>query len=235
MELDIIIGLVISICIYVIGVFLHVKIIQISRKDKEMTWRLDLAYSCLVIAHHGHCVVMEGITYIVDDLHTYTGEWFCYCSKVATYYGNLFTTSHSLVISILKYVIIVHWMKSRNWGHEKIKRAFFWIHLVYPLVMILINLILKPDYFQIYDAYARIDRCLGDPKNNWGTNSNRTQIKAHSICQTFATPLHEDYLAYTVYITKTSICWGQIITVYLIGLNVFEIIMYCKIFSFMQR
>ena len=235
MDVNIIIASVIMVCIYIIGVYLHVKVIKISRKDKEMTWKFDLINSCLMIVHHGHCVIMEIITNIIEDLHLYTGEWLCYASKVLTYCGIYYTTELSMTISLLKYVIIVQWKKSRNVGQEKVKRIFFWIYLLYPFIMILIHLIIKPNFFWVHDGYARIDRCLGDPKNNWGPDSNRTQIKVHTICQTLVVPSQEYYFAYSVYILKRSICWGQVIVSYGVTWNIWEVIIYCRIFGFMRR
>ena len=226
---------IITLCIYLTGLFFHVKIIKISKKDKEMTWKLDLSNSCLLLVHHGHCIIMDIITYSIQDIHTYTGNWFCYTSKVIMFYGNLYTVGHSMIISILKYILIVHWQRVRSFGQEKMKTLFFWINLFYPWFMITIHLIIKPDFFLIYDGYQRIDMCLGDPNNNWGPNTNRTQIKIHSVCKILVQPPYDNYFAYTIYILRIGTCWTQVVFEYLVLWNVFEILVYCRIFAFMRR
>ena len=231
----IIISMLFSILVYLTGIYFHLKVIKISKKEKDMTWKLDVTNSCLLLTHHGHCVAMECITYIIHDLHHYTGEWFCYTSKVFNFYGNLYTTGHSLIVSTLKYILIVHWKRVRSFGQEQVKEIFFWINFIYAAIMILFHLIIRPDFFVIYDGYARVDRCLGDPKNNWGPDSNRTQVKLHTICTLFIEPSHEDYLAYTIYVLKIFGCWMEFIFEYLVNWNVFEIVMYWRIFSFMRR
>ena len=240
MDMDIIISMIMIICIHCVGMYLHIKIIKISRKEKQMTWKLDITNSCMLMAHHTHCVFMDGISYIVQDLYKYTGEWFCYTSKAVMYYGNLYTVTHSMIVSMLKYIIIIHWKKARNMGHEKIQKIFFWINLLYPGIQILLHLILIPDFFVAYDllnGQARINRCLGDPNNVMGTTSNGTQMLMDNInyCQHIHEPSHEYYFAYALHVLKSIICWVQVIALFMISWNFVEMLIYCKIFSFMRR
>ena len=232
---NIIIQIIITICIYLTGIYFHVKVIKISKKDKEMTWKLDLTNSYLVLAHHGHCVIMDTITYIIQDLHNYTGKWFCYTSNAFNLYGNFYTGAHSMIVSLLKYILIVHWKRARGFGQEKVKTLFFWINILYASGMICIHLFIRPDFFVIYEGFARVDRCLGDPNNNWGTNSTGTQIKVHTICKMLVEPPPEDHFAYTIYILRNCVCWPQVVFEYLVTWNVFEMIVYYRIFSFMSR
>ena len=101
--------------------------------------------------------------------------------------------------------------------------------------MVLIFVLIKPNFYIIYDAYARIDRCLGDPHNNWGDDSNRTQIKAHTVCKMFVAPERDDYLAFAHYIIRNGYCWVHNICIMLVAWNFVELISYHQIFSFMRK
>ena len=237
-DLSIGIPMIIIICMHCVGIYLHVKIIKISRTDKQITWKLNITNSCMLMALHTHCIFMEGITYIVPDLYIYTGEWLCYTSKAVMYYGTVYAAAHSMIVSMLKYILIVQWQKARNMGHEKIQEIFFWINLLYPALQILIFLMLIPDFFVKdfpFSSYARIHRCLGDSENILGPNRNKTKIKMHNLCQEFYEPLHEYDFAYAISIVKSSICWIQLIAFYMISLNFLEMLIYCRIFSFVRR
>jgi hypothetical protein len=231
----IIIQIIITICLYLTGLYYHAKVIKVSKKDKEMTWKLDLTNSCFLIAHHGNCVIMGTITYIIQDLHTYTGEWFCYTSKALNFYGNFYTGAHSMIVSLLKYILIVHWKRSRDFGKDKVKTSFFWINIFFAGVMICIHLFIRPDLFVISNGYARIDRCLGDPNNNWSTNSTRNKMFMNTVCETLVAPSHDDYFAYAIYILRNCICYPQVVFEYIMMFNVLEIVVYCRIFAFMRR
>ena len=219
--------------VYFIGVYLHGRIIQVSRKEKFVTWKLDVTNSIVLIAHYMHKLLMYGITYVIADLYTYTGGWFCYASKVLAYYGNLYTAGHSAIVSILKYVIIVYWRKARDFGNDNVKNIFFVLNFLHPALTILLHLIIVPDFFWAYDSFQHFDRCLGDPKGNWVLQTNRSQTKLHSLCH-FDAPLDENYIQYTIYILRSSVCWIQFCTLYAISWNLFEIFFYCRIFIFMH-
>ena len=235
MVLELIVTETIVVCIFIIGWYLHLKIIRLSFKEKEMTWKLDATNSCLVLFHYTHVIFMDIITFIIPNLSLNVGKWFCYLSKVVMHYGNLYVVSHSMIVSLLKFTLIVHWRWAREFGNERIKEIMFWVNICHALVDMLFRVIIKPDFYLIYDAYHRIDRCLGDPNNNWGKDSNRTQIKAHTICTLLVEPKHEDYIAYTFYVIRSCACWFQIVVSYLLLWNFFEIINYCRIFSFMRK
>ena len=236
MELDVIITETIVVCIWIIGWYFHLKIIRISLKEKEMTWKLDVTNSCLILFHYTHVIFMDIITFIIPNLHFYLGKWFCYGSKVVMHYGNYYVVNHSMIVSLLKLILIVHWQRAREFGNDRIKEIMFWLNFCYPGVIVLTHVIIKPDFYLIYDAYDRIDRCLGDPNNNWGIDSNRTQIKAHTICTMFVKPNLDEYFAYTFYVIRTSVCWIHIaVGSYFSAINIIEAVIYCRIFSFMRK
>ena len=220
--------------IYCVGIYQHSKIIKVCQKEKEMTWKLDITNSILLLVHFGHKLLLHGVTFLVPDLSIYTGDWLCYVSKFITYYLSLYTTTHSFVVSILKYVLIVHWRTSQDIGKDKIKDSFFYINFLHPILMISLHLILRPDFFYVYDGYAQIDRCLGDPNNHWNENIYRPQTKLHNICS-FPSQSNELDAEFMLQITKWGACWIQVIILYLISFNIFEIIVYFRVFWCMRR
>ena len=223
-----------AVSIYIIGVYLHIKIMFISKHDKDLTWRLDITNSPLLMFHYSHKIFMIGITYLIEELYVYTGVWFCYSSKVVTHYLGLYMSGHSLIVAIMKYVWNVQWRKVRSIGNEKIKTFFFFVNFLHPMCTISFWLITRPDFFVAWDAFSQIDRCLGDPKGNWDPESNRTQTKLHNLCN-FKPPNDKHHFEYFIYICRTGCCWLQIVVHYLIIWNVFEIIFYCSTFWFMRR
>ena len=227
-----------GIFILAVGVYLSVKIIKTSYKEKSNTWKLDISNSVVVIAHHTHCLLMEFITYCVPDLYIHTGEWFCYSSKVLTHYFNIYTTQFSLITGIMKYVIILHWRKVSDIGDEKVKNVFFVVNLFHPVLQIILWLMIEPNFFYESDSHARIDRCLGDPKNNWGPDdlpTNRTQNKLHVICNNLLNRPLDDYFEYTVQYGRFVVCWLQCIFLYFSFWNILDVLVYLRIFIFMRR
>ena len=62
--------------------------------------------------------------YVIENVHTYTGSWFCYTSKALTLIGNANCSGHTFIIAIMKYVMIVLHEKMRFIEKEKAQRIF---------------------------------------------------------------------------------------------------------------
>ena len=229
----------VSICFYLIGAYFHLRIIKISKKDKELTWKLDAMNSIIILLMQFNNLSVQILTYGVTNLYIYTGEWFCYASKVIAFYSNLYVVGHSLIISILKYIMIVHWENVRNWGNSKFVTVCSGIDVFHPILTILIWLSIRPDFFWAYDGMAQIDRCLGDPKDMWNSAydellSNKSLAKIHNLCQ-FAGETQSSNLELVIHVFKTFLCWTIVAWEYLAAFNILEIFAYCLTFRYISR
>lgn len=223
--------LLVVICLYVIGLFLHAKIIIISKREKDMTWKLDVTNSVILIIHYTYAILMHTGTYIIQDLHTHTGKWFCHVSHAITYYGILYSVGHSLIISMMKYILIVYDEKIRDFGKDKVKEIFFWANLLHPIIWTALHLILKPDF----DGFTPINRCLGNTQNNLRQGNNTSSIIDRFFLGDFYEPPHQNSSEYAIYIFKQVLSVLYTTSSYLMVINFFDMVLYCKIFSYMRR
>ena len=230
---------VVALLIYFVGIYFHVKIIQVSKKDKDLTWKIDIANSIMMLFIFLQSIFMHLITYIISDLHMYLGEWFCYVFKVIAFYSDFYLFGHAFFISLTKYTVIVYWQKAREWGNEKVAMVYFWINIIHPFISIIIWLCIRPDFFWAYDGKKHIDRCLGDPKDLWVESfeklmENKSLTNHHQLCQMAASP-NQDYIRYIIHIVRTCSCWLHVGYHYGTITNLLEMAVYCRIFVFMRR
>ena len=223
--------------VYLAGIYTYSKMIKISIKDKDMSWQLDIIFSCARVFLNTLNFVLFTVTYLEPNLHLYTGQWFCYASKLVSHYCNLIITAHTLIVAILKYVVIIYWQRAREIGHDKIKKLFsFIIALFYPISMFMIHFAVRPDFLWAYDGYKQVDMCLGDPKRNWEEGTNQTQTKIHGLCSDIGGKTSDNYFIYFfAYIFRTGVCWIQVVFIYVAFWNLLDAIVYFKIFSAMKR
>ena len=225
----------VAICVYGIGFYSHTKIIKISIKEKDMTWKLDITNSLILIFYYGFSLFMKFLTLVVQDLHTHTGRWICYVSRGISYCGIVYISAHTLVVAIMKYIMIVYWDRVMVFGKDKIKQFFFLINFLNPLIMILLLFIVRPDFLVVWDGTSQeIDRCLGDPKNNLDHERNHSLTKFHTLCE-LEQPPTENYLEYSGYLARSGICWVHLVTFYVVKTNVLEVLFYTLIFNFMCK
>ena len=221
---------VLVVFVYVIGIYLHSRVMLVCKKEQEMTWKLDILNSCVVLINYGHVIIMYSLTYLVADLHTFTGNWFCYISKALTLYGNTQVISHSYIISLMKYVMIVYQQKVTAFGKSSIKAVFFWFHLLYPVYLNGMVTVARPDYIVAYDSINQANRCLG--KTDVYKNENATRL--FHLCMNIPEPHQKLSLEYAVYYGRKSICWFHVILFFLNYMNILEIFIYYQIFTYMK-
>ena len=224
-----------ALSIFVTGLFFTTKVICVSKKDRDVTWQLDMTNSIILMFHYGHVMLMHGVTMLVKDLYTYTGTWFCYASKTATLLGNAHATGHSFVISVMKYVIIVKYKKVLKFGREKVQRIFFWLNIVYPIYVIMTFNILRPDFLLVSDSISQANRCLGKPDLVSSQNISRPAAKLHDMCITIVVPSYKVSVEYCVYLMRAFICWIHVVFLYCNVWNIIEFFIYYVIFKFMYR
>ena len=225
---------VLVVFLYLIGVNIHSKVISASKQDKQVTWKLDVTNSFILIFYYANNIVMNGLTILVNDLYLYTGPWFCYAYKFLSIYCNAYATGHSLIIALMKYVIIVKYVRVRKSGEENVKRIFFWTNLIYPAYIIGMFTLARPDFLIAYDGVSPANRCLGKSDIISSQNSNQSATKLHNICE-LAAPLNKISFEYMIYGGRTTICWLHIVIGYSNCWNVLEFFIYCAIFKFMRR
>jgi hypothetical protein len=225
---------VLAVFVYGIGAFFHWKVIKVSNRDKQMTWKTDVFNSVMLISHYAHVILMHGVTLLVKDLYIYTGSWFCYASKALVVYGNAHVTGHSFIIAIMKYVAIVQHEKVRNIGEEKAKNILFWINIIYPAYVVGMFNVVRPDFFFAYDGISQANRCLGKSDMISSQDNNKTATKLHNLCE-ISPPLNQTSLVYGIYIVRKATCWLHVSILYFNLWNVLEFFLYCIIFDFMRR
>ena len=220
---------------YGAGIYFHSKVIRVSLKDKDMSWQLDIIYSCVKVFVNTFAYFLYAVTYITPNLSHFTGRWFCYASKLILHYNYVILAYYTLMVAILKYVVIVHWQWARGIGHDKIKRLFSIIlSFCIPTINILIFFAVRPDFLWAYDVNKQVDLCLGDPKENWVEGTNQTQTKMHTLCAKIE-PSTDDSIHYYLSHIRKGICWFQVIFTYLSLWNLLDCAVYIKIFSAMKR
>ena len=224
-----------ALSIFVTGLFFHSKVVCVSKKDRDVTWQLDMTNSVILVFHYGHVMIMYGVTFLIKDLYTYTGIWFCYASKTITLLGNAHSTGHSFVISVMKYVIIVQYEKVLKFGREKVQRIFFWLNIFYPIYVIITFNILRPDFLLVHDGISQANRCLGKPDLVSSQNISRPAAKLHDMCITIVVPSYKVSVEYCIYLMRAFICWIHIVFLYCNVWNVIEFFIYYVIFKFMYR
>ena len=116
--------------IFIIGVFLQVKIIAALKRDQAMAWEMNLAHSIVMIVHWSLKLIAEFVYYIQPTFHELLGNWFYYLLIAVRSFGIFVMLFHSLYISIHKYIFIIHNETVNRIGDRKTKGRLLWTYLI---------------------------------------------------------------------------------------------------------
>ena len=229
----VVILIVIMVIVYLIGIYLHTRIITISKKDKAITWKLDILNSISVLFYFNLAFVMFIVTYLKValeiDLCGYTAAWICYVVKWILFMGRIYITSHSLIISLMKYCIVVCQEKVRVVGKRKVENLFLFLDILYPTMVFGTLRLIKKDNTFASDPYQEE---FFHQKSI--TNTNETIVKLFDAC-IFDEAFDEISIPYIFYTVRTIVCWILSISIFLNSINVLEVFFYYMIFRHMNR
>ena len=83
---------------------------------------MHISHSIVITFYYGLQVPFQAITYFVPHLSSHIGSWICYIAAFNSFYGFQELTAHSLWIALEKYILIVHHLKARVFGEDKIEK-----------------------------------------------------------------------------------------------------------------
>ena len=219
--------------LFSIGLYLQIKIVIVSIQEKDVTWKIDVCHSVVMIAYFSFRILFEVSTYLVPSLHQYTGKWLCHFALFVEVFCGLSLVCHSLVVATYKYIFIVHQDLIRVVGVYKASLISFWTSLCFPAVLA-VSTMLRPSLPPI----ASITKCLGNGKVHWITENNRSE----SVMKTLFFCGFDDYanentsgFSHFMDVINISGCFLTSALYLAIMANVMKIFFYQRIFAFMKR
>ena len=234
-DLDYLIVSIISCSLlFLIGLYLQIKIIMVSKRDKDVTWKLDSCHSIVMIVFYSHRIIFEIINHWIPSLHEYTGNWFCHFGLFMNLFGAISLVSHSLTISMYKYVYIVHNKVVLTIGVDKAGWISFWLGLLFPSTMA-VSFMARP----ATPSYSCVYNCLGKEahKSTKVNESSVEKIGMFLFCGFADYDSHDSYGSFDRFMDITNItgCFITSTMVLIIVSNVLEVFIYLRIFSFIRR
>ena len=231
-ELTVIIITMSLVLIYLVGLYLQIKIIMIAKHDKDTTWKIDISHSIVMIIYYAFIISIETTTHVIPNLSHFTGSWFCYFTLYLKLYGLISITVHSLYVSIHKYIFIVYQDKVNNFGKEKARQISFWIYILHPAVFA-ITWMVRPHY----RAIASINRCHGLQSQEDSKEANETIGGLAQRLFFCGLGNYDGYNSfdYFIYLANQFYCFLQTVVILIVAGNIIEIFIYKKIFHWMKR
>ena len=223
--------------IFIIGVFLQVKVIAVVKRDQAMAWEIHFVHSVVMILHFSLVAIIEAVNYAQIMFNHYSLFHYPIFRFVVLFvkcFGISEMRFHSLYISIYKYISILHRETVIRIGDQRTKKLLLWTYIT-GLIAWTLSYVVRPNFDPLQNN-------LESSVPNASGTANSTSI--HSTIDIFTrqafscgmNDLNQEYLGYIVVNILTKVaCTGQIIITYAVAINVLEIYFYLRIFRYMNR
>ena len=231
--LSFIIGDVILGMLFIIGLSLQIKIILISKREKDMTWKLDICNSIVMIGYYSFRIFSENILHFYPEMNQHVGKWFCYVSFLFNIFGALYIASYSLIVVVHKYFYILHHNFVLLIGKDRYNTISFCCSLFIPM-FIAISYVVRPEEH----TYSSLSKCMGVGQSPWGEdNTSMNKLRVLFFCgfdESFFDD-SRDISEHLMNVISLIGCFLTTLTMILIISNCLEAFFYLKIFTFMKR
>ena len=181
-------------------------------------------------------ILFEMIMYIIPSLHQYTGKWICYVGYFALLYGYWSMVSHSLVVSIHKYIFIVHQTRIHVLGVDRASLIAFWMNLIFPAI-IAVSIIARPwTILMDYHIIPSIFNCLGmDEKATKTKETFIYVLRRFLFCGFDDFDGHDTFFGHVMNGVNMMGCFITTILLFIVLANIMEGFLYRQIFAYMKR
>lgn len=214
--------------IIVSGELVLYKLFKMVRKENGLVNEVTQFYCIALMTNYPIWLLFATITEFLHPLKNIMGQWICSLMRVVFYTIFNVVIFQSFVVALMRYCFILHEEKVKSFGKKKIKNVFLFLTIFFPCFYIVWGFIQN----QELDAFKNINSCYAiDFKVFLAEVINETPGK-HLFCVFDKIDgKHEYILALMGYIT----CMTKQVILILIGMNVFEGLIYYKIFSHITR
>ena len=217
---------VMAIMVYFLGAYINWKIISVSWKTKDKTWKEDIVHSTIMMIVMPWTIVFENVSLHVKVLSRYTGgDWICYLTAFFYSYNTFIGGFHSFTICFMKYIYIVHHEKVREYGEEKLQKIFFFTYFIHPLLLTIPTVILLD-----FEVYSSVIGCYGLEEGLMDRYAY-DGLSRMFLCKLVVDVRDSEFLYYLA----QGFCSLKMAWVIMLASNIPEGFLYYKIFQFMRR
>ena len=213
-----------------IGEFIHIKVYKMIEKEKGLVHDLSTLYLRFQMFYVPFWLIFTTCTDFIHPLNEVIGQWFCSIGWVIIYFCATLLAIHSFIVALIRYFFILYRKQMEAIGKEKVKRFFFILHLLVPLMMVLWTGIEGSET----EWFSFLNKCYGKDHKRFLTDLAPPDVFKRSFC------MLENY-DYTgpfgdmVGVIRRISCAASKIIYVVMGSNLIEGILYFKILSNLNR
>ena len=148
--------LAINIIVGLIGEYNNFLVFRMVKRDNSFSNSLLHGYAiCNMVAIPFVVAFLFVFLPFYNPASEYLGDWFCHISSFTFYFMGFYMWLHSLLVSIMRYLYMVQYVKLLHFGLSRAETIFNRISWIVPLILTVLHHSMRTDY----DAVPPINYC----------------------------------------------------------------------------
>ena len=223
--------LAIMIILIVIGVYLHIKVLKILKKENSLMKNLTRNFMISQLISWPLMAFLISITNFFHSFPSEISQWICPITWFLLYFCLNLMTMHSFFSALIRYFFIVHNERVQSWGKEKAKKLFEILSIMMPFLVTL----WKANDGSELDTFSPFNKCYGKHHKTFLVETSTLNVLKKNFCEIPDYHEMKDYGEVIVAFSKNVICLTSTATMLIMGSNLSEGIIYYLLFSHMGR
>ena len=222
---------VIMMILVAIGLYITIKVLALLRKDDSLMKKTTQNF---MISQSIMWTLVVALITITNFIHSFPQEiiqWICPVLWFVTYFCLNFNNAHSCITALIRYFFIVHTERVESIGKEKVKKFF---HVSSILIPFLITLWKATDESEL-DILSFFNKCYGKHHKTFLIETSTLNVFKKKFCNIPDYHAMENYVEVIVALSRNLLCLSCTVIMILLGSNLTEGIIYCLLFTHMNR
>ena len=216
---------VVRLLFLILGELVVYKLFKMIRKENGLVNEVTQFYSIVMMTTYPILLLFDTITDFIHPLKNTVGQWICSLMRIVFYMQFNVVIFHSFFVALMRYCFIVHEEKVKSYGKQKTKNLFLFLTVFFPILLIAWGFIQN----QEIDINEGINSCYAV-----GHKVFLAELTTGKNLFCVFDKIEGNY-GYILSVIREITCMIKQVILIVFGMNLFEGLLYYKIFSHMTR
>ena len=221
---------IIRVFLLIIGWYINKKIWQMLNKENGLTKDVTKIYIIASMTGGSLWTLYNASSDFIHPLNELIGQWYCDLGWFFLYMSWFTMSFHSLIVAIMRYLFIVQEKKVEAYGKEKIRKMFYILSFLLPLLLMIWSIADKSDV----DAMSFFNKCYETHHQVFLLDTSTLNVAKRNFCELVEYDENGSFGEMISRIRRYA-CIIRTVLILLMGFNFLEGLIYYKILTHIFR
>ena len=163
------------------GEYIHLKVFKLMKEENGLINDVARMFTIIQMFYWPFWLIFSTTTDFIHPLKDVIGEWYCFMGWFIHWSCWTYISFHSFIVSVMRYIFIVHNSKVEAYGGDKAKKIFFFLSIAIPVFLVIWGIIELPD--RPVDPMSFINKCYGKHHKKFLIETSSMDVAKSGLCE----------------------------------------------------